>query len=452
MFFCELEQDDYNMKVNSLILNNKIYKDVYSIEKTILYLAIIFCFEQGFLLRIDIGLFTLNLYRIFFLLLWSFFLVHILTNRGKLDISNIRVKKYILFLYLWFFYAMFSLIWVALIGEAIRTIIYLFIGIFIVFFEVFYFKNLKDFKQLHNILLFVLLVMIGLGFWNCITGNHLSEYWNSIVYKWARFVPVAVFSGQNDNAVYLSLNIPFILVFIRYRSNIIEKFFGIMILFSALYLLVQTLSRGNYIAFIIEVGFWFIFLMKLKTKYKMLILIILLTLIIYIAFFEYIQNIFGSIIIQMKTINFGDPSINVRINLIRNSVFLLVKSIGFGVGAGNAVYHMKNFAIYDTHGIPYIHNWWIKVLLEYGILIFIGYIMFYLNILFNLYKLYFTLNSNSEKMICEALLIVLVSLTVIGFSESPIMALKIWWIYIGFALSFLNYCKLKYKQKAYEYN
>lgn len=452
MFFCELEQDDHNMKVNSLIFNNKIYKDVYSIEKTILYLAIIFCFEQGFLLRIDIGLFSLNLYRMFFLLLGSFFLIHILYNRGKLDISNVRVKKYLLFLYLWFFYAMFSLIWVALIDEAIRTIIFLFIGISIVFFEVFYFKNLMDFKRLHNMLLFVLLVMISLGFWNCTTGNHLSEYWNSVVYESQRFVPVAVFSSQNDYAAYLSLNIPFVLVFIRYRRNIKEKFLGIIILFSALYLLVQTFSRLNYIAFIIEIGFWFFFLMKLKTKYKYIILIILLTLIIYITFFEYAQNIFKTIIIQMKTVNFRDESINIRINLIRNSFFLLVKSIGFGVGAGNAVYYMRNFVIYDTQGIPYIHSWWIKILVEYGILIFIGYIIFYLNMLFSLYKLYFTLNDSSEKMICEALLMILVSLTVVGFDESPTMTLLIWWVYLGFALSFLNYCKLNYMQKAYENN
>lgn len=438
------------MKVNSLIFNNKIYKDVFSIEKTILYLAIIFCFEQGFLLRIDIGLFSLDLFRMFFLLLGSFFLIHILYNRGELDISNVRVKKYILFLYLWFFYAMFSLIWVASIDEAIKTIIFLFIGISIVFFEVFYFKNLRDFKQLHNMLLFVLLVMIGLGFWNCTTGHHLSEYWNSFVYGWRRFVPVAVFSSENDYAEYLSFNIPFVLVFIRYRSNIIEKFLGIIILFSALYLLVQTFSRLNYIAFIIEIGFWFFFLMKLKTKYKYIILIILLILIIYIAFFEYVQNIFETIVIQMKTLSFRDQSIHVRINLIRNAFSLLVKSRGFGVGAGNAVYYMRNFAIYDTQGIPYIHNWWIKVLVEYGILIFIGYIIFYLNMLFSLYKLYFTLNDTSEKMICEAVLMILVSLPVVGFDESPTMTLLIWWIYLGFALSFLNYCKLK--QKAYEYN
>ena len=441
---------DYNMKVNSLIFNNKIY--IYSIEKVILYLTIILCFEQAFLLKIDIGLFVLTLYRTFFLLLCSFFLIHILFNRGKLDISNIKVKKYLLFLYLWFFYAMFSLIWVASIGEAIKTIIYLFIGISIVFFEVFYFKNLRDFKQLYNILLFVLLVMISLGFWNCITGDHLSEYWNSVVYGQARFVPVAVFQGQNDYAVYLSLNIPFVLVFIRYRNNIIEKFLGIIILFSALHLLVQTFSRANYIAFIIEIGFWFIFLMKLKTKYKILILIILLTLIIYIAFFEYMQDSFETIVEELKTVNYKNFSNSVRASLIRNSFIFVIKSSGFGVGAGNAVYYMKNFAIYDIHGIPYIHNWWIKVLLEYGILIFVGYIMFYLILLFNLYKSYFTLTVTSEKMICEALLMGLLSLSIIGFNESPVIALKIWWIYIGFALSFLNYCKLKCNQKAYESN
>jgi len=439
------------MKVNRLIFNNKIY--IYSIEKIILYLTIIFCFELGCLFKIDMGLFNLDIYRIFLPLLWTCFLIHILFNRGKLDISNVRVKNYILFLFLWFFYAMFSLIWVASMGEAIKSIIHLFIGISIVLFEVFYFKNLKDFKQLYNILLFVLLVMISLGFWNCFTGHHLAEYWNSVVPGWARFVPVAVFSGQNDYAVYLSLNIPFVLVFIRYRRNIIEKSLGIMMLISALYLLVLTLSRGNYIAFIIEIGFWFFFLMKLKTKYKMLILVILLILIFYIAFFEYFQNVFGIIVAQLKTIIFikGAP-INIRINLIKNSFVFLAKSMGFGVGTGNAEYYMKNFAIYDTHGIPYIHNWWIHVLVEYGILIFIGYIVFYLTLLFNLYKLYFTLTVTSEKMICEALLMGLVSLSIVGFNESPNMFLRIWWIYLGFALSFLNYCKVMHKQRTYENN
>ena len=433
------------MKTNKLIFNNKI--QIYSIEKIILYLAIIFCFEQSLLLKIDLGIFALNPYRIILILLWLSFLIYILFNKGKLDISDIRIKKYMLFLVLWLLYAMFSFVWIASIKDAIKAIIFLFVGVSIVFFEVFYFKNLRDLKRLYNIFLFLLLIMVVLGFDNCIRGRYLLEIWDSYKYARVEFPPVGVFADPNEYASYISITIPFLLVFIRYSGNIIKKILGIVLFIGILFLLVKTLSRANYLAIIFVMGFWFFFLMKPKIKFKYIISVVLFILILNMIFSAYLQDRVAIITEQLKTINYKQLSISVRANLIRNSFFIFIKTLGFGVGAGNAEYYMKNYSRYYAHGIPYIHNWLIELLLEYGILVFIGYLIFYLTLFFNLYKLYFTLTIVTEKMICEALILGLVSFPFIIFDQCPYISLKIWWIYLGFYLSFLNYYRLNYKQR-----
>ena len=101
-------------------------------------------------------------------------------------------------------------------------------------------------------------------------------------------------------------------------------------------------------------------------------------------------------------------SVYVRINLIRNSFIFLWQHLGLGVGAGNVEYHMAHFQIYNTYGILNVHNWWVEILANYGILIFVGFVAFYLGLFAKLYKAYSKLTNTSEKMICEALLVGLV--------------------------------------------
>ena len=57
-------------------------------------------------------------------------------------------------------------------------------------------------------------------------------------------------------------------------------------------------------------------------------------------------------------------------------LLFLYSAIGFGVG--NAEYYMANFAKYYTAGIINPHNWWLEILVDYGILVFVGYIYYIL--------------------------------------------------------------------------
>lgn len=419
------------------------------VKKGILYLIIVAGFIGPAFLCTDIGPFSLFPLRILLPLLWLLFLLGILINKGKLSISHIRIRNYLWFLVLWLVYAVLSLGWAAEKVEAIREIIFLFMGISVIFFVVFYFSTLKDLKRLYNLWLVILLALIGIGLWEHATGSHLGVSGLANAPERFRFAPTGVFHNQNDYATYLALSIPFVLVFIRYKGGLTKRLSGMAILILSLYLVIVTFSRANYLAIILGVAFWFLFLLKVKSKIKVLALTGLVALLLFVAFPSWIQDVFGTVNVQLgslaaqMTTSPELGSVAVRLNLLRNSLIFLVNSGGFGVGAGNVEYHMANFQVYDTHGITNVHNWWAEILVDYGVFVFAGYVLFYLGLLTKLYKVHGKLIDISEKMVCEALLVGLLVFFFASMSSSSILALGTPWIFFAFALGFLNYYRIK---------
>ena len=107
---------------------------------------------------------------------------------------------------------------------------------------------------------------------------------------------------------------------------------------------------------------------------------------------------------------------------------------------------MANFAHYNTAGILNPHNWWLEILINYGIFVFIGYVIFYMGIIKKLWKIYRKKQTIEEKMICETLLVSLVGFFFASISSSSIMAFKPQWLLFAFALSFLNYFRNREEQ------
>jgi teichuronic acid biosynthesis protein TuaE len=419
------------------------------IKKVILYLAIVTGFTGAAFLSIDIGPFSLFPFRILLPLLWILFLLGILINEGKLSISHIRVKHYLLFLALWLVYSVLSLAWAADKVEAIRYNIFLFMGISVIFFVVFYLSNPKDLKRFYALWLILLVGLIGIGLWNHLTGQQLSVSGLADAPEPIRYNPTAVFYNQNDYATYLALSIPFVLAFVRYNRGLVKRLPAIAILILALYLLIVTFSRANYLAIIIGGFFWFLFLLRTGSKIKVLVLAGLIVLLILFTVPGWAENVVDTVSVQLSsltspaTADSGLGSIDIRLNLLRNSSVFLVDSYGFGVGAGNAEYHMANFQVYDTEGILNPHNWWAEIAVNWGVFVLIGYTVFYLGILLKLYAIYGRLRGKSEKMICEALLVGLVVFFFASMSSSSIMAFAPQWLFFAFALGFLNYCRTK---------
>ncbi|MCX6833657.1 MAG: O-antigen ligase family protein, partial [candidate division Zixibacteria bacterium] len=369
-------------------------------------------------------------------------MLRIMANRGRLDMSGIKVKHYLLFALIWLGYATLSLVWAGDRLAAMREIVFLFMGVSLILLVVFYFNDIKDLTRFFDLWILVLAAMICVGLWEYATGSHLIVSTLAHAERITR-APTAVFGNQNDYATYLVLSIPFLISFVRYSRQYHKRLLGVAMLIASIFLLVATLSRANYIAIAAGAAFWFFFLLRARGKIKTSVVICLFVLLAFAAAQGTMVRTIGN---QLQTVTAELSqhtelnSIQVRLNLARNCLGFLVDSGGFGVGAGNTEYHMENFQVYDTGGIVNAHNWWLEILTNYGLFIFAGYMLFYLGILISLLRVSRTLKDHREKMLCEALLVATVVFPIAAFSSSTIMAQQTPWLFFAFLLGFLNYC------------
>lgn len=422
----------------------------YSVEKLVAYLAVVTGFFGVTLLQVDLGLFTLFPYRIFLLLLWLLFVVHVLTGGGKVILPQRQIRRYLGFLGFWTGYAVFSLGWAASTTAALRDVIFLFMGVSVIFFFTYYFRDAQDLRKLYLLWFSVFGCLLLLGFWEHLTGQHLpasAHYGATWTWPWIMYVPTGVFYNPNDYATFLALSIPFGTGLVRYGHKVYLRLLGLGAAIAAFYLIVTTGSRVNMLAVLLELVFLFLFLMNLKGQFKFAVIaaVCVAVLLLFLpgpvqGFFSEVTGSLGSITTQVRL---GTGSVATRMNLVRNGLSFLHSTAGFGVGAGNVEYWMANFARHNTGGITNPHNWWLEISINYGILIFLGYITLYLGIIRGLWRVYRRVKNRTNKMICEGLLVALVGFFLASISSSSIMALKPQWFLFSFALAFLNYARNK---------
>jgi len=424
------------------------------IQQIVLYLTVISAFTGTLVMSVDMGPFHMFPYRVMLIIIWFLFVTFVFINRGILAFSHIKVKLYMKYLAIWLGYAFISIVWAADQIAALKNIIFLFSGISIIFFLAYYMRDINHFQYLYWIWISIFIVLIPVGLWEITTGNHLVG--SALLEEdrpWVAFAPTTVFVNQNDYAAFIVLAIPMIITAIRYYSKLYIRVLGVFVLLCGLLLLIMTTSRSCYLALFTGLAFWFIFLLNLRKKLKTLALVTTICCLIIFAFSSYIQDTFLLVQDQISSIsNIIDQSDDlgsdvVRLNLIKNALHFTTQSAGFGVGAGNAEYYMEHYKVYPTGHITNVHNWWAEILTNYGIFIFAGYIIFYGSLLLNLWQVYKKTHVLQEKMICEALLIGLVSFFMASISSSSIIAFPPQWIFFGFALAFLNYTRIKASER-----
>jgi len=409
---------------------------VFTLQRILLYLTIIAGFVGPAFLAIPVGPIHIFPYRVLLPILWFILIIQILANQGKLAISHIKVKRYLLFLGVWLIYAIFSMAWAVSKSDAIKDIVFLFTNVSIIFFVVYYFSNDKDLKRFYYLWLAVFGGLLLLGVWEHLTGQHLPVSGHYIE-------PTGVFHNPNDYATFLALSIPFALGALRYAKNMLVRLIGLGEVAIAFYLIVVIGSRANILAVLLEIAFLVLLLTSLRQKLKITVAAIVCLAIAVLFLPGPVQQFFSEVGDQLSSLatqaQLGTGSVAVRMNLARNGLIFLYSTAGFGVGAGNAEYWMANFARYDTAGILNLHNWWLEILINYGIFVFIGYVVMYIGIILKLWHAWHKAVDRKERMIAEALLLAFIGFFFASISSSSIMAFNPQWLLFAFALAFLNW-------------
>jgi teichuronic acid biosynthesis protein TuaE len=78
-------------------------------------------------------------------------------------------------------------------------------------------------------------------------------------------------------------------------------------------------------------------------------------------------------------------------------------------------------------------------LINYGVFIFIGYVVVYIEIIRKLWHSWHEAAGREERIIAESLLLALIGFFAASISSSSIMAFTPNWMLFAFALAFLNY-------------
>lgn len=423
--------------------SNKLTK---KILEGIYFFMIISAYIGTSIMNISMGSYSIFPFRILILFLWLLVIIISMKNK-KVKIPLNGIGYFIIFLSFWIFYAFLTLFWARDFISGISEVIILFNNISIIFFSILFLRTDDSFKKTYKIIISIGIVFISVGIWELVSGSHLpiSAYHNTNV-NW----PSSFFLNTNDFSSFLSLTFPFFLSLFRHTEKKYLKGISIVGMIITLYIIMNSGlsgSRANILAIILQLSFLFIFIIRIKQKLIYFFLLMGLFFVIYIFKIDYFNYIYNSFFSLIENIYNNKGSSYIRLNLIINGIYFLYLSYGFGVGAGNIEYNIRNRAIYNTFGVENIHNWWFEILVNYGLIIFILYIYFYLNMI---YKLFYIRKHKEEKMISEALLLGLIGVFFSGMSPSTFISFRSQWIIIGLSVAYIgrNYYK---KGVSYEY-
>jgi teichuronic acid biosynthesis protein TuaE len=414
-----------------------------SFERTLFYITIVAWFV-GAVVSVDFGTFHLFPFRILFPVLVFFFVARRLSGRRIKRGSGVRVGAYLCFLGFWLFYAAMSSVWAADKGMALKDIVFLLTGIVGVFLIVYYMSSISDLEKLRNIWIVVLLAMTAIGLWEITTGNHwpTSSYLEPTASIADRFRPSALFYNTNDLANLIALSLPFVFVWIQSGENLVQRLPGMVVLVVVLFVLTQTTSRSAYLGILAAIAFDFFFLQRGMGRLRGLATIGFIALVLIGVFPDTTREVFDAVGMRLGSLSQEVGPEGGRQMVAETVPDMLLLSFGMGVGPGNSVYYIQQSSSLSVRMIGALHNWWLEILSEYGIFVFVGYVVFFVKLLWGLYKARRRMQDVVGRRLGEALIMGMIAFPFASFANSSIMALPQNWIFIGFALAFLNVSRL----------
>lgn len=341
-------------------------------------------------------------------------------NKNILNINKKLVKYCVIFFCLWSAYSIIT------IYKAKNLIDYCIMNFFLCIGTInilFFIKYLKTTEQ--NII------------FNMI---NIPVFLNCIYYFFLYFIKKENIGGlyynSNDLATVLLLTIPISIYLILSTKNVKLRVLNSVFLLTYIVSFFVIMSRACVLGIIFAI-FIFCILLIFRNRKKILknnflrrFIIVTFCVVVISGVYIYIHYVEK---ISFAPVEDAKISNEVRTNLIFNGLHFLTQDTNFlfGIGAGNNEYYLKNYSIYSINNIYNFHNFWLDILVEYGIFIFIGFICVY-GILCK--KLYNKIDDKVSKIY----LFFLMSFIIASISSSSIITREWLWIIFAIIISYIN--------------
>ena len=402
--------------------------------KKMMFIAVLFSAIAPKVLSISTGLFQLSVFRAIIIISPIILVLITFIDNKNVKLSSINNRYSVHFMFIWMMYAIFTVAWVQDIGMWLRGVLFIVTGVTSIIMFQNTFRDKQDILSSFNLLGITTMLHNGIGWYEVVTGNY---YFANPVYA-ARYMrtqrPVSTFTNVNDFSLFMFFGIFILYICYKNTRKSLMKVLYLIGIISSIIIIIIASSRGAMIG--LSVAFiWFTLNVVKKLKVQRLITLFLLIIIILIALLPLINNM-GLDLIQIDELYINLAEEGGRISLLKNGLYFLYRTLGFGVGAGNIEHWMLYEGIYPTGGLLNIHNWWAEILVGFGVIIFTMYIIFYIKLFNSMRRIYKMSNNEIDSSISLSIMCIMLGFIIAGISSSSNMDVEWLWVFWALAITY----------------
>lgn len=375
-----------------------------------------------------IGGMRMSLFRLLILLILLLFVIQ--NKKITVKLGSLYSTKFMLS---WLTYAIISFFWVIDDISGLKAVFFIFIGVVSMLLCMNYFDSIEDVKKAFCSFSYGIGVQTIIGWYEVVTLEYHymtggEEQLQNYIARGLR-LPIAMLGNPNDYATLMLFGF-FIGCSCYFICN--SHFFKIVHLLLAIncaVLLVMTMSRANIIGLFLGIG---IFILLIGHKKAFIVTVALLVVLI----FSPVTAVMSEVL--QFNLNATIGSDITRVGLIKTGLDYFIHSFGFGVGAGQIESWITNFGSdYYVGNISDLHNWWLEILVNYGIIVFIGYALFYTNQFIGNFRTARERYGNAmAKYVSIAICCILTGFTIASVSSSSNMNNEWLWMFWGVCISY----------------
>lgn len=392
-------------------------------------------------ISINLNFMQLSLYRGILALIIMFFVVQNLVKYKNIRFQYKKNNRYLVFFnFFWLFYAVLTLFWVDNYELWLKSIFFIGSGAIVVILMIFFLYTDEKIINIYKYLFYMVLLNNILGWYEVITSNYLFLDESLAKYNSYFKIPVSVFGNANDYALLLLFGVFISIMYSSNAENAFGKLVGVIVFVSSIILCFFTNSRANMIGIFIGLIIYLLLLLYKNLTWKKIFFGYVFIFFITMIFVLFKINIFSAVLDKLYlTLDFEGGSDYTRLNLIRNGLYFLVMTGGFGTGAGNIEHWMSNKSVYNVQGLTNIHNWWAEILVGYGIFVFIGYLMMYSLMMKKMFCIFKNSRDRVSKNIAMGTLAIMFAFIVASISSSSNINKEWLWFFWGISITFINH-------------
>lgn len=380
---------------------------------------------------ISLGVFTLSPYRFLFLIM----VIYTVLRFHPLKVQR-AASIMLRFYFLWALWGACSILWAKDQQKALTSDIILFIALCSMVICSQILVNTERIQVVITAISVCFIFVTFVGLYESLTGVYYFVNKPTILARMAidkYRAPLVFFTNQNDYSLFLVYGI-FVVLYMRSITKIrlIRLIYDVTIVV-AVWLIIFAHSRGGVLALAVGIIYWLFVNMRGEKRRTYVWFAFVVSSIIVILGALNINKIVAEL---TGYFHFGLETASIRsdanrFQLAKNGIDMLLSSFGVGVGMSNAGYYLE-YVYNNTGRIWALHNWYIQIFAEAGLVIGTLYIVQYISLYRKLKEVYINTSDIIEKKQAHLFLTVIIAFIVGILSPSSVLDME--WLWMTWAL------------------